>query len=226
MEIFGVHPADKNLNFLSKVNTDLADKYLYTYLYLEANHHTHEKCINALQKSSSGLLFFFCHSLDKTIRGCKIENAASSKSHKDFNYGPLISPSKNIEIFKGKKVFCLACFSKDLGPDAISAGAKVYIGFGDIPFYLTDNFKEERVEAEVKTKLAKIIYQSLCIAIDENYSFNKLSTTLQLIINKERFNLLSDTSPGRKFRVEIAKVLSRIKNGITMYGDGNLKLMD
>lgn len=226
MDFFGVHPADKDLNFLTKVNNDLVRTYRYTYLRLEANNQTHESCIRTLEKSSSGLLFFFCHSLDKTIRGCKIESAASSQSHKDFNYGPLISPTKNIGVFLGKKIFCLACFSKDLGPSAMAAGAKVYLGFGDIPFYVTDNFKEERVEAAVKTKLGAIIFQTLSTSIDQNYSFNELSILLRLLIDKERFRLLNDKSPGLKLRIEISKVLSRIKNGITMFGDGNLRLLD
>lgn len=226
MHIYGVHPADKDLNFLTKLNEEFSERFKgsFGYLRLEADYKSHEDCISTLKKNENALLLFFCHALDKTIRGCKIEHAASSKSHKDFNYGPLISPTNNIEVFKGKNVFCLACNSRDLGPYAIKSGALVFIGFGDIPFYITENFKEDKIGAAVKRELSAIVSNSLIIAIENNHSFNKLSNHLMLSFDKKIFELLKDKTSGTKIRKEVARVLSRVKNGITMFGNGNLKI--
>lgn len=226
MHIYSIHPADKDLNFLTKVNEELQKvfKNSFKYLRLEANHKSHEECISVLKKEENVLLLFFCHALDKTIRGCKIEHSSSSLSHKDFNYGPLISPTNNIELFKAKLVFCLACNSRELGSYAIESGAHVYIGFGDIPFYLTDNFKEDKIGAAVKNELSKIVFNSLRFAIENDYSFNQLSNHLMLLFDRRIFQLLMDKTSGTAIRKEVAKVLSRIKNGITMFGNGNLKV--
>jgi hypothetical protein len=147
-------------------------------------------------------------------------------SHKDFNYGPLISPEKNIKVFEGKKIFCLACFSRDLGKYALGAGAKVYLGFGDIPFYIREKYKEEIIEAGVKRELNEILSKSLELFICNNWSFNQLSSYLELSFDKRRSELLSDKSSGIKIRIEISNVLSRVKNGLTMFGNGELKIRD
>jgi hypothetical protein len=228
MPIYAIHPADKDLNFLKRINEELRIKLAveYKYLRLEANNQSHEFCINTLTKDKNSSVFFFCHALEKSIRGCKIESRFSSLSHKDYNYGPLISPSLNIKIFEGKKVFCLACNSSDLGKYAIGAGAKVFLGFGDIPFYLRENFKESIIEAGVKRELSLILFESLQLFVFKHWSFNQLSSYLQLLINKRRSALLNDKSNGVNIRKEISNVLSRVKNGIAMFGNGELKIKD
>ncbi len=182
MKVYGIHPADKGLKFLKRVNTDLQKQsgIDYTYLRLEANHQSHEKAIKQLLEAESGLLIFLCHALDKSIRGCNIVHSAFGRSHKEYSYGALISPSKNLKVFDGKSVFCLACNSKEIGPYAIDNGAKVYLGFGNIPFFLRENFKVERVTNTVKKELATVIYQSLKYALATNSTFNELSQMIQI----------------------------------------------
>lgn len=219
--IYGIHPADKDLAFLTSLNKTLEERYSsYRYLRLEANTHTHEECLRTLLKDNEGLLFFFCHALEKSIRGCKLESEASSRSHNDFQYGPLISPTKDIEVFRGKSIFCLACHSRDIGEAALKAGAKVFLGFDDIPFFVTEKFKEERVEAAVKLELKTILQKVLVFSIDNGLTFNELSNLLILAFDRKRFELMLNADPGRALRLEVAKVLSRIKGGITIYGDG------
>jgi hypothetical protein len=220
----GIHPADKDLNFLLPIN-----KYFsallgdgYKYYRLEANYHSHEDCLKTLLANKSGVLFFFCHSLEKSIRGCKIKHRASSLAYKDFSYGNFISPENNLAVFEGKKVFCLACHSRDLGKYAIGAGAEVFLGFGDIPFYIKENWKETTIEAALKKELATLIRICLGIFIEKNFTFNQLASYLELLFDKRRWELLADRSKGTRIRIEVANILSQIKNGIVMFGNGEL----
>lgn len=226
--LFGIHPADKDLNFFRKLNEELYEKFHpnYIYLRLEPNYRTHDKCIRVLNMHKEGSLFFFCHALEKSIRGCKIEHVASGRNFRNFNYGTLISPERNMTIFQGKKVFCLACYSKDLGPQAMAAGSKVYLGFGDIPFYIKENYKESKIESAVKNNLKEIIGRAIELSITYNWSFNKLSSFIELSIDKRRLDLLFDKSSGKKIRLEVSNVLSRIKNGLTMFGNGELTVVN
>lgn len=227
MTFYAVHPADKDLHFLKKLNEDLVARYpeSFNYLRLEANYQTHEACLATLRKDVNTTVFFFCHALEKSIRGCKIESAASSKDYKNFFYGNLISPTLNIDVFNGKKVFCLACFSSALGEYAVKAGAKVFLGFGDIPFFVTENFKEQLVIDQVKNSLRDIIYTQITDCIDHNKSFNQLSLQITVAIGQLQNALLLNKEAGLKLRTETYKVLSRIKNGITMFGNGNEPLL-
>jgi hypothetical protein len=222
MIIYTVHPADKDLNFLKKVNEAFEQRYRgrVKYLKLKPNHKSHEDCINELMQFH-GLVFFFCHALEKSIRGCSIKYASSQHESREFHYGAFISPSRNIEVFKGKKVFCLACNSSDLGTYAIDAGAQVFLGFGDVPFFIKEGYKQSVIEAAVKRELSTIIYDCLCLAIDNNLTFNELAKVLCISFNKRRLSLLSEDRNGRNIRIQVANVLSRIKNGIKVFGDGD-----
>ena len=228
MKIYGIHPADKNLNFLRKLNEDLEKRYVkeYFYLRLEPSYKSHEDCLLTLRRNESSTVFVFCHALDRSIRGCKIESPASGNSARDFNYGNFISPSLNIDVFKDKKVLCLACMSRDLGRAAIEAGAKVYLGFGEVEFVLTENFKEQNVINLVKEHLRAAMFNSIIFSIDNNLTFNELSIRISTSLDLAKYQLLSDQGPGLKIRIEAYRALSKIKYGMKMFGNGNIRMRD
>ncbi|WP_044397943.1 hypothetical protein [Lacinutrix sp. Hel_I_90] len=228
MNIYGVHPEDKNLKFLKRTIRELSEKFneKFRYLKLEKNYHSHEIIAKSLIDANEGLVLFFCHALDKSIRGCQIMGSARGTEHKDFVYGSWISPTKNIKVFNGKSVFCLACNSNDLGKYALENGALVYLGFDGIPFYLKENFKEDLISSLVKENLEQIVTYNLSLAIENNYTFNQLAIQLRLSFDKRRITLMKDKAKGRATKIQIANVLSVIRNGIRIYGDGTLNLLE
>lgn len=227
MNIYGVHPEDKNLKFLKRTINKLSEKFTrnFKYLKLEKNCHSHETIAKKLIDTNDGLVLFFCHALDKSIRGCQIMGAARGNEHKDFVYGSWISPSKNIKVFNGKSVFCLACNSNDLGQYALENGALVYLGFDNIPFYLKENYKENLISSKVKENLEELITYNLSLAIENNYTFNQLALQLRLSFDKRRITLMKDKTKGRATKIEVANVLSVIRNGIRIHGNGTLNLI-
>ncbi len=223
MSFFGIHPEDKDLNFLRKLNDDLVSQYSnYTYYRLRPNYDSHQNCLAAMRRTKDVTAFIFCHALEKSLRGCKIESNSNSNSHRNYTYGNFISPNLNIDVFKDKKILCLACNSKDLGSYAINAGAQVFLGFGEIPFYLTENFKEQDVINLVKENLRNVMYNSIVNAIDKNHTFNQLSVSISTSIDIAKNNLLLGKARDRKSRIDANRALSKIKQGITMFGDGTL----
>ncbi|MCK4338742.1 MAG: hypothetical protein KAW87_01975 [Candidatus Cloacimonetes bacterium] len=130
-------------------------------------------------------------------------------------------------MFEKNKVFCLACKSKTLGSYAIKAGAKVYVGFDAVPFSLNGNMIGKRAFRQIKFELRSAVYDSLLSAIENNYSFNQLSRYLKLRINKKRIDLmLNKEKKGKERRIKIARILGSIKNGITLFGDGEIRVND
>ncbi len=228
MKIYGIHPVDKNLHFLKRSIIELSKKFgeYFEYLKLEKNNHSHEIATNILIDSNEGLILFFCHALDKSIRGCQIIHAAGGREHRDFSYGSWISPTKNLKVFNGKAVFCLACNSNDLGEYAIKNGAKVYLGFDDIPFYIKENFKEDVISNFVKTHLEQIITSTIIIAIEKDFTFNQFALRLRISFDKHRIDLMTSNNSGRATKIQVANVLSVIRNGIRIHGDGTLKIME
>jgi hypothetical protein len=226
MKIYGVHPEDKNLQFLKRGIQKLSEENRenFQYLKLSPNHRSHESAANILSRAENGLVLFFCHSIDNTIRGCQIIHAAAGREHSDFSYGAWISPTKNMEIFAGKSVFCLACNSNDLSSYAMANNANVFLGFDDIPFYVREDFKVERITELVKNELEQVITKGLCQAIENNFSFNQLALYLRMLFSQRYFELMKDKEKGRTTKVEVAKTLLKIRSGIKVHGDGEIKL--
>jgi hypothetical protein len=226
MKIYGVHPEDKNLNFFKRGIKKLieSNKESFQYLKLGPNYYSHENATRILSEAEEGLVIFFCHALDRSIRGCQIVHAAAGREERDFLYGAWISPTKNMEVFKGKNVFCLACNSNDIGSYALKAGARVFLGFDDISFYLNKDFKAEKVSANVKLELEKIVTNGLLIAIEQNLTFNRLAVNLRILFSNRYTELMRNKEKGKSTRIEVARVLLKIRSGIKVQGNGELKL--
>jgi hypothetical protein len=226
MKIYFVHPEDKNLQFLKRgINTLIENsRENFQYLKLGPNYHSHENAARILSETENALVLFFCHALDKSIRGCQIIHATAGREHSDFSYGAWISPTKNMDVFKGKSVFCLACNSNELSSYALENGASVYLGFDDIPFYVREDFKVERIIESVKIELEQVITKGLCQAIELGFSFNQLALYLRMLFSQRYFELLKNKEKGRTTRVEVAKTLLKIRGGIKVHGNGEIKL--
>ena len=222
MNIYGIHPADSDLAFLHQLNIDFAQKHqsVYQYLRLTPDYQSHNDSIELLKKIDSGSIFFFCHALDRSIRGCNCQIS----EFKEFRYGPFVSPERNIEIFKGKSVFALACFSEKLGYAAIDAGATVYLGFGNIPLYNEHN-SDKTTEKLLKDELTDILCAAINFSIENNTTFNQLSNNLNLLFERKRYNLLSCHGHVRQRNIQVSNALSIIKNGMKMFGNGDIKIL-
>ncbi|MCP4350317.1 MAG: hypothetical protein GY795_32995 [Desulfobacterales bacterium] len=222
-KIIGIHPADGDLRFFRKMIKKFEKVYgkNFQYYRLGFDDRSHEKCIEGLNNATNSFFMFLCHGVDKKIKG-----ASRPPSHRkeEYDYGYLLSPSKNMQVVRGNKIFCLACLSKSLGRAAIEQGAIVYLGFDEVQFSVSP-ILEKRVKALSKYELRTVLFESLTYSFKNNITFNQFSNYLKLRINKRRNELMLDKKhKGRKARVEVAKTLGRIKSGITLFGDGNTKL--
>jgi hypothetical protein len=136
----------------------------------------------------------------------------------------------NIDIFTGKKVFCLSCNSADgLGKLAVQSGARAFIGFGDIP---TDN----EILPEIRTRLPRLIARfkgeinwvvktSLIYSLKRNHNFFQLADMVRLLANS-RINEIILRHRGLRQRRLLADYLYGFKQGMKLFGDGNERLLD
>lgn len=223
--IYIVHPDDSNLKFFAKTIKTLKFHFDAEYLFLGPDNSHHEACLNALKGKSSATIIFFCHGEGKSLRGCNRE----SSQRRPYVHGAFISPTKNMDVFENKKVFCMACSSSSLGADAINAGAKVFLGFGNVRFNNEQKMKN-RVIAFTKFEIRKLIQESLFTAILENQSFNQLSKNLRYLINKRRNELLLSKKHDsrKKYDPYLARqasiVLASLGRGIVLFGDSSQKV--
>lgn len=208
-KILTVHPSYANLNFLKKIVRYLQQTYSKNihHSQLHTTDESHELCLETFRKNPDSFLIIMCHGTPKNIRGC---NRDLYGAH-EYHWGTLISPENNIDVFDTKRVLCVACDSKTLGEAAINAGSKVFIGFDTIKFFWPQmdgqnkplSGTSRRANASCRHEFRKSLEESISAAIDNNYTFNKLSTHIQFSLQRRANNKLQEKNSKlkkRKFR--------------------------
>ncbi|CAA0214058.1 hypothetical protein [Tenacibaculum maritimum] len=238
MKLLTIHPINEDLRFLRKFVRNLKSYKtdLVISRTLSNNTVSHTKAIQFIERlDENDLVCFLSHGATRAIHGSEYRAKYGSHSRqysymKDNGY---FIDKNNIEILRGKKVFCLSCNSDTLGKLAIESGVKVFIGFSTIDFDNRDELIPNQnprsyVIAKTKYSLRKAVYQSIIFAIENNVSFYQLNQLLKINLNKEMDNLIlnNKNKEGYLYYKTAADCLLTIKEGITLFGNGDIKLLD
>jgi len=231
--LIGIHPIDGNLRFLKRMSR-LLDRELgkaFKYQKLRNNQKSHAKCLAIVKNAGPrDTLLFLCHGRPDGILGCNYRTGPTQLPG-NYNHGLLISKD-NAEIFKDRKVFCLTCDSNIIAKEAISRGARVFIGFDSIYFdrkQSSESYKwNKHVVNTTKHELRKCMFSTLLHAWENDLTYFQCAGYLKLLINKANDRLILDyrNHRGRKFYHRSAECLQLIKEGIRVWGDGDLRISE
>ncbi|WP_297868009.1 hypothetical protein [uncultured Flavobacterium sp.] len=245
-KILIVHPYDKSTNFLERIKSHLQSKFLEDchYFSIKPQSSSHKQCLSEINNfSEEGLILFMGHGKSNCLYGAKgdyygtLENElVKEESPEKYFYEDNFINDQNIDIFKNKKVISLSCNSNgQIGKKAVEYGAKVFLGFGDLPTSvgeLEDKGEESKtgtslstIEQAIKTEINYIIKRSIEIGIVNKHSFLELVNLIHFITNQR----ISDYLVYQKKISErklIANYLYDFKKEIKIFGDKNEKLID
>jgi hypothetical protein len=182
------------------------------------------------------LIIFLGHGRSDALYGSKADGCysivtdAEKREFPDrFYYNDnFISQSNNIEIFRNKKVFCLACESRGRIADlAIMHGATSYLGFGKIPTSESEFEKGTRdissIVAKMKGELNEIIKKSLVYAIQKQFTFEELRHLIQFISRQKLVAILKHKAYPQ--RILLAETIYDILSEVTVKGNKNVRLL-
>jgi hypothetical protein len=235
-----IHPINEDLRFLRKFVSKLKQKHpdIVKTKSLSNNNRSHETAINEINNlSENDTIIFLSHGATRAIHGCEYRARYASHSQQfifnEQNDSDYFIDKNNIEILEGKKVFCLSCNSDTLGKLAIEAGAKVFIGFSTIDFderneLLPSQNPRQYVIAKTKFALRESVFNSISLALNKNLSFYQLLHLLKITLNKEMDSLILNNKKnnGFKYYKTAANCLLTIKEGISLFGNGDLRILD
>lgn len=238
MKILTIHPINEDLRFLKKIKSKLKMKYpkIVSTKTLSNNYSSHEQAIREIELlKENDLIIFLCHGITRAIQGSKYRLASGSHP-KLYDYseknGNLIDRT-NINLFRGKKIFCLSCDSDTLGKISLDAGVNVFVGFSTIDFddrtlLLPKQNPRHYVIAKTKFALRSAVYNSLIHSLNNNLSFYELVEVIKIYLNKEADNLILNNKhkSGFKYYKISADCILSIKEGIKIFGNGYIKILD
>jgi hypothetical protein len=245
-QILIIHPYDKSTSFLERIKNHLQSEFQEDCHYFNIKPHiaSHKQCLLEINNfSNDGLILFMGHGKSNCLYGAKgdyygtIENELVKEENPEkYFYEDNFINDKNINIFKDKKVISLSCNSNgQIGRKAIEFGAKVFLGFGDLPTSvgeLEDKGEESKtgtslltIEQAIKTEINYIIKKSIEIGVVNNYSFVELVNLIHFISNQRISDYLVNQKKINERKL-IANYIYDFKKEIKIYGNKNEKLID
>lgn len=241
-----IHPQDSTTTFLDKIKNylkiELSD---ITHHYnIKLNDESHQNCLkNIVDHSENGLVLFMGHGRSDFLYGSKgkyyselVSEDAKKEHPEDYFYKEEFITINNIEVFNNKKVICLSCNSNGkIGSEAIRSGAKVFLGFGDLPTSmeeLKEHGEENKtgtslilIEKVLKSEINYIIKKSVEYAIKNKYNFEQLNDFIRFLTNQKISFYLKNQSKIKERKI-IANYLYAFKKGIEIFGNKKENLID
>ncbi|MBS1508040.1 MAG: hypothetical protein JSS79_15475 [Bacteroidetes bacterium] len=238
-----VHPIDKTTKFLDRIKNHLIGNFdnQVHHFNIHPNKTSHIDCLHRINEHSlDGIIVFLGHGRGDKLYGSKgdlwenrefVSPESISERPDKYFYNDDFINDQNVNIFKGKKVFCLSCNSREkIGKLAVENGAISFFGFGDIPTSVGE-FKESgvsvghKVVMKMKSELTYIIKTSLTYCINRGDSFQGLLNTIRFITNQRIAEVLM-RDKGFKERSLLADYLYYLKTDAIVHGDGSIKLIN
>jgi hypothetical protein len=242
-----VHPEDSTTGFLDKIKNHLNNElaHLTHHYNVKPNENSHINCLkDILDHPENGLILFMGHGRSNYLYGAKgksfdnafISDDAKKEHLQDYFYKEKFITFDNIDTFKNKKVFCLTCNSNGkIGVEAIKKGAKVFLGFGDLPTSI-EELKEQgeenkpgtslaSIERVLKTEINYIVKKSITIGIKKKQTFEQLYDLIRFITNQRIAYYLVDQKKVSERKL-IANYLYNFKQGVVIYGNRKEKLIE
>ncbi|MGJ3234358.1 hypothetical protein [Marivirga sp.] len=244
-QVLIIHPYDKSTAFLGRIKNHLQTEFPenFHYFSIKPNTASHNQCLKTIKDfSPDGLLLFMGHGKSNCLYGAKgdyygtLENELVKAEEPDkYFYEDNFINDQNIGVFRGKKIISLSCNSNgQLGRNSVENGAKVFLGFGDLPTSIAE-LKEQgeesksgvslgKIEQALKTEINDIVKKSIGIGIKRNYTFSEVVDLIHFVTNQKisHYLVIQKKISERKL---IANYLYTFKKEIKIFGNGNEQVM-
>jgi len=240
-KILIIHPLDKTTQFLNRIKNHLFKNFknkIHVF-NIQRTETSHEQCLQKIRDhSAKGLIIFLGHGRSDKLFGSKgdnynaiVDEEIQLEHPQDYYYKQDFITPENADVFKDKKVFCLACNSNEkIAKCAIEKGARSFVGFGDIPTSY-DEFMDKNqnvhnsIVPKIKAELVYIIKKGLDLAIQNNCTLKELESYIDFITSQHIAYILAD---GEKFadRYKLADNLYFIKKSIAIFGSSSIPIIE
>jgi len=224
-KIITVHASCDDLKFLRPVK-----KHLSTWVGNEASWHSlnssvsHGPAKEELEQAQSGLAVILLHGRTDGFRAGDYAASQSDDSPAMF------LKRGEMAILRGKAVFCLSCRGNKHADESIQKGAKVFLGFDDVPFYRFDPVTQEEIPLHSLTLhcqglILAALSQALERLICRGESFDEVAKFLELWTRAKAVEFVRKNR-SEQHRNDIAHLFLKMADTVRVSGNGKLRFRD
>jgi len=238
-----VHPHDNSTSFLERIKNHLINRFPNEvhYFNIKPNDISHAQCLEKIAAHpAGGIILFLGHGRSDRLFGSKgdlfeniefVSKDASDADPEKYYFNDNFINESNSQIFKEKKVICLACKSNELIAEAaINNNAVSFLGFGDIPTSTAEfqlkgekNFTSSLVST-MKAEVCYIIKTSLVHSISNGHSFEDFLNTIKFTTN-QRIGFFLINAKWFRDRYLLADYLYFFKKEASLLGNKKINLL-
>ena len=224
-KIIAIHAACGDLKFLCQF-----EKTLSAWVGNDLRWHclnsvvSHEAAKQELEQTRSGVAIILLHGRSDGFR------AGDYDASQDDDSPAMFMNKGQLEPLRGKAVFCLSCKGNEHAAEAIQKGARVFVGFDDVPFYRFDPVTGNEVPLRSLTKHCQGLILSTVTAtferlIHRGASFDDAIDYLRLWVRRAAVEFVRNQK-SEQHRNDIAYLFLKMEETVRVHGDGKLRFGD
>ena len=177
---------------------------------------SHTDATTAVKQATEGFIILFAHGGSDYLHGGEFQRVGEICRVDKF-----LHPD-NLNVFKGKVVFCMSCNSNELAQRCLDAGALAFVGFDDIPlsrFNAEGNHAgSQAVDKHLRVLIVGAIGSALERFVTEVCTLDEAVDYLRLWISKMALAFAKKYAGREKFSREIAALSLKLKHGVRYHG--------
>ena len=213
-----------DLKFLNPVKNRIA-KVLGSQLksYEMADPASHANAMLALRQAAEGFVVIFAHGSGDYLRGGEYRSRATGEHIEIEKF----LTRADLNVFKGKVVFCMSCDSNGLAKASLDAGAIAFVGFDEIPFnrfdaagepigshVLVKHCQELLIAPAITATLEQFVTGR--VALDEAVEYLRLWIAKNAVAYVKVFTSVKE-------RREVAALFLKVKEGLRYHGPPGIR---
>ncbi|MDB4793513.1 hypothetical protein OAG63_00605 [Methylacidiphilales bacterium] len=224
-KIVAIHASCEDLKFLRPIKKRLSDwAGNETSWHLLNSPTSHGPAKHDLEQTQSGLGIILLHGRSDGFRGGDYAMSLHDDSPTMFlNKGEMA-------VFQGKAIFCLSCQGNKHAEESIQKGARVFLGFDDVPFYRFDPITHQEIPLHSLTKHCQgLIFTALSAALERlicrGESFDEIASFLELWVRAKAVEFVRQNQ-SEQHRNDVAHLFLKMADTIRVSGNGRLRFRD
>lgn len=220
-----IHAQAPDLGFLNDVRNSLSAalaKEFRSFRLGDISSHSDAK--RAIENAGQTFIVIFAHGGSDYVRGGEYSDRLSGETRVVDRF----LDRKNLEILRGKVIFCMSCQSAELAADCIKTGAVAFVGFDQIPFHRLDADDNVISSRDFNRHAQRLIAGAIqsCLL---NFTSGRLTlkqsvdlTRLWICQNAVRF-VRNPKNGGDRYNV--AALFLRVKDGLCYHGTPGVRFV-
>jgi hypothetical protein len=179
---------------------------------------SHDPAVRALERTDDCLVLILLHGRSDGFR------AGDYSSSPDEDDPAMFLKKGSMGLLAGKRVFCLSCKGNEHADEIVQKGARVFLGFDDVPFSRFDPVTGEQIyQHSLTVHCQKLILNAVTAALErlilKNESFDDVANFIKLYVRQTALEFVHENA-SEEYRSDVPHLFMKMADTVKVNGVG------